>query len=264
MEIDEEIIDQVRYQLKRSNCEPFFLCISGSDNYGFSSENNSDVDIRGAYFYTNPNDMFSPGLERKLTREGEYIFEGMKYEWQIHEISKFLRLMGKSNMNMFDWVFSDDWIVHPPEFMGIALDDIRRMSMEYISQTLVDHVFGWCKHMYNEDWSNPKKVLHSIRPLMTCLIYIERSRYEPNIQILVKDPILSMYEPLVIELIDLKRKRLNTNLIVKTRSLDCYDELKEMIKERRHKVPRKLDVQNKVKDLITDIRLKTLKQYQIL
>ncbi|MGA1820942.1 MAG: DNA polymerase beta superfamily protein [Thermoplasmatota archaeon] len=262
MEIDEEIIDQIRKQLSEMNCEPFFLCISGSDNYGFSSENNSDVDIRGAYYFTDPNDMFSPGLERKLTREGEYTFEGMKYEWQIHEVSKFLRLMGKSNMNIYDWIHSNDIILLPPEFFGMNLEYIRDRSRDFISQNMVDHAFGWCKHMLNEDWSNPKKILHSIRPLMTCLDFIETGKYEPNIQVLVERDFLREYKPLIMELIDLKKSNLNTNVIVKERSGKCYDELKDRISGKRDRIPGPSADQVIVKALITDIRLKTLAHYR--
>lgn len=95
MEIDPEVLDHIKEQLKEIEAEPFFLCISGSDNYGFSSENNSDVDIRGAYIFLKPDDIFNPHLERKLTKEGECYIDGLKHEWQLHEISKFLRLMAK-------------------------------------------------------------------------------------------------------------------------------------------------------------------------
>ena len=92
MEIDPLVIDHIQKQLREIEAEPFFLCISGSDNYGFSSENNSDVDIRGAYIHLQPDDIFNPNFERKMTKEGECFIEGLKHEWQLHEISKVLRL----------------------------------------------------------------------------------------------------------------------------------------------------------------------------
>ncbi len=86
MNINEEILDQIKEQLNKINAAPFFLCISGSDNYGFASENNSDVDIRGAYYFRNPKEMFNLPIERQLTKEGEFMFEGMKYEWQLPSV----------------------------------------------------------------------------------------------------------------------------------------------------------------------------------
>jgi len=258
MEVDEEVIDRIEEQLDRICCKPFFLCISGSDNYGFASQNNSDVDIRGAYFYTDPDDIFSPGLERKLTREGEHYFEGLKYEWQIHEISKFLRLMGKSNMNIFDWIFSNDWILLPPDFMEWPLKRFRETAPQFLSQSLIEHAFGWCKHMYNQDWRDPKKVLHSIRPLMTCLHYMGSGEYQPNIQLLVKGEDLYVYSGLVHSLIDLKIEGAPVNDQVKMLSLECYDELKERIEKGRADVPKRTDSDVMVKKMITEIRLRTL------
>jgi predicted nucleotidyltransferase len=261
MEVDEEIIDRIREQLEGINCQPFFLCISGSDNYGFASQNNSDVDIRGAYFYMDPDDMFSPGLERKLTREGEHFFEGMKYEWQIHEISKFLRLMGKSNMNIFDWVYSNDWILLPPHFMEWPLERFRETAPKFLSQSLIEHAFGWCKHMYNQDWRDPKKILHSIRPLMTCLNYIHTGNYQPNIQLLIQEPELASYSGLVYALIGLKIKGSPVSDQVKMLSLQCYDELKMRIEGLRDRVPKRTDSDLQVKRMITDIRLRTLEKF---
>ncbi len=102
MKIPNAVTVALQNQLNQIPAKSFFLSISGSDNYGFASENNSDVDIRGVYYFTEPDDIFNPRVERSLTREGEYVHEGMKYEWQLHELGKFLRLLGKSNMNMLD------------------------------------------------------------------------------------------------------------------------------------------------------------------
>lgn len=169
MEIDEEIIDQIRTQLDAIDASPFFLCISGSDNYGFSSVNNSDVDIRGAYYFRNPEEMF------------------------------------------------------------------------------------------NEDWSNPKKILHSLRPLMTVIHYMESRQYEPNIQVLVKQEYLAYYANLIEVLIELKKSRRSTNPIIKKRSNDAYDEMEAWIKENRGKIPEKGDVQDRIKMQVTDIRMATLR-----
>jgi len=262
MKIDFEIIEQIEKQLNTINAAPFFLCISGSDNYGFSSENNSDVDIRGAYFFKDPKSMFCLPVERQLTREGEYFFEGMKYEWQIHEVLKFYRLMGKSNMNIFDWLFSDDWIVHPPEFFNIDIEKTRNISLNFINQNLIDHTFGWTKHMYNTDWRDPKKILHSLRPLMTCLYYLETGNYEPNIQKLVKQNMLNKYYDMIMNLIELKKNGAPTNDLLKQSSIKAFDELKEIIESKRDKVPNKSNNSDEINVIVTDIRFKTIKHYK--
>lgn len=259
MQISDEIVDQIRKQLDQINAEPFFLCISGSDNYGFSSVNNSDVDIRGAYYFRNPEEMFNLPIERSLTKEGEYMFEGMKYEWQIHEVLKFFRLMGKSNMNIFDWIYSQDWIISPPDFFEITPEQLRENCLGFINQNMINHALGWTKHMFNEDWRIPKKILHSLRPLMMVIHLMESGEYEPNIQILVKQDYLSKYADLTETLIEFKKQRRSTNPIVKKQSNDAYDEMEERIKANRSKIPEKTDVNAKINSLVTDIRMKSLR-----
>ena len=261
MEINEEIIDQIREQLNAINAEPFFLCISGSDNYGFSSVNNSDVDIRGAYYFRNPEEMFNLPIERSLTKEGEYMFEGMKYEWQIHEVLKFFRLMGKSNMNIFDWIFSHDWVVPPATFFDISPDELRKNCLTFINQNMINHALGWTKHMFNEDWRIPKKILHSLRPLMTVIHLMESGEYEPNITVLVKQDYLSQYADLVEMLIELKKARRSTNPIIKIQSNNAYDEMEQRIKDNRSKIPEKADVNDRIKAQVTDVRMKSLRHH---
>lgn len=261
VEINEEIIDQIREQLNAINAEPFFLCISGSDNYGFSSVNNSDVDIRGAYYFRNPEEMFNLPIERSLTKEGEYMFEGMKYEWQIHEVLKFFRLMGKSNMNIFDWIFSHDWVVPPATFFDISPDELRKNCLTFINQNMINHALGWTKHMFNEDWRIPKKILHSLRPLMTVIHLMESGEYEPNITVLVKQDYLSQYADLVEMLIELKKARRSTNPIIKIQSNNAYDEMEQRIKDNRSKIPEKADVNDRIKAQVTDVRMKSLRHH---
>ena len=57
----DEICDEIINKLKTDECVPILLSVSGSDAYGFSSINNSDIDIRGFYMYVNPIDVFNPG-----------------------------------------------------------------------------------------------------------------------------------------------------------------------------------------------------------
>jgi len=176
-------------------------------------------------------------------------------------VLKFFRLTGKSNMNMFDWINSNDWIVYPPEFFELTASDVREFSMGLINQNLVNHALGWTKHMFNDDWTNPKKILHSLRPLMTVLHYIESGVFETNIQTLVKQEGLEKYATLILTLIDMKKRRTNTNKVVKIHSIRAYEELEALIKENRHKIPEHPDPEYGVKEMVTDIRLKTLSHF---
>ncbi len=258
MEIDPEVIIEISNQLHEIGAEPFFLCISGSDNYGFSSENNSDVDIRGAYIHVRPDDIFNPHLERKLTIEGECYIDDLKHEWQIHEVAKFLRLLGKSNMNILDWIHSNDILSEPPDHYGISLEDLRNKSSKFIDQRFIRHTFGWTKHMYNKSWRDPKKILHTLRPLMTCLYYLDTGVYQPNIQLLTSEQSLGKYRPLIMELIELKKIGQTSNDAIRQSSLDTYDELKESIEERKDVLPELLSRDEDIRSIITYIRLNSL------
>jgi predicted nucleotidyltransferase len=261
MNVPDEVLDQVRAQLEGINAKPFFLSISGSDNYGFASENNSDVDIMGAYYFTRAGDIFNPRNERSYTKEGKYIFEGMKYEWQLHELGKFLRLLGKSNMNMLDWVFSLFILQEPPAFFDFGLPELKTVARNCIDRGFITHTFGWTKHMYNTSWENPKKVLHSIRPLMTALHFLETEEYRTNIQELVEYEPMTKYREFIFQLIELKKNARTTNQIIRHQSIQCYDELKELVSAKEDQIPKRNPWEEELRDLVSYLRLKTLEQH---
>jgi len=252
IKLNKEIVEQIQCQLEKVNSGIYFLCIGGSDAYGFSSENNSDVDIRGAYYYTNSLDMFNLPIERKLTKRGEYDINGVKYDWEMHEISKFFRLLGKSNMNVLDWVFSD-WID------GISKKiEIIKNAYKCIDRGLLHHALGWSKSMYKMDWNDPKKILHCIRPLMTVVNYIDFEVYDVNIMtMLLRGNFLEEYRQLVHQLIDFKKNGKKVNDITHKKSLEMYDVLIQYIKENENKVPERNEVD--IRKVITEIRLNTMR-----
>jgi len=261
MKVPEEVLDQVNAQLATISAKPFFLAISGSDNYGFASENNSDVDIRGVYYFTEPDDIFNQRMERSLTKEGEFVFGGMKYEWQLHEAGKFLRLLGKSNMNMLDWVFSMFIIQEPPAFFDFTLKELQELALKCIDQGFITHTFGWTKHMYNTSWENPKKVLHSIRPLMTALHFLRQGRYRTNIQELVEHEPMTGYRDFILQLIELKKQARTTNQIIRHQSIQCYEELKVLVREREGQLPGRNPWELELRGVLTYLRLKTLEHH---
>lgn len=255
---NKEIIEQIQNQLEKINAKIFFLCISGSDAYGFSSENNSDIDIRGVYYYVNPVDMFNLPIIKKLTKSSECEIDGMKYDWQIHEVSKFFGLLGKSNVNMLDWIFSE-WIVLPLEYMGMTKDSMLKLAYKCIDRGMIKHALGWSKHMYKMDWSDPKKILHCIRPLMTVVNYIDFEVYDIDIRtMMLRGNFLEEYRQLVHHLIKFKKEGKPVNDTMRKYSLEMYDVLIQYIKENKNKVVERNTVD--IRKIITDIRLNTMKQ----
>lgn len=254
---DEKIIERIQNQLNSINAKIYFLCIGGSDAYGFSSENNSDVDIRGVYYFTDPVDVFNLPIERKLTKEGECDIDGMKYDWQIHEVSKFYRLLGKSNMNVLDWVFSD-WIVELPHQARTVKQGMLKLVYKCIDRNMVRCALGWSKHMYKMDWRDSKKILHCIRPLMTVVNYIDFEVYDLDIRtMMLRGNFLENYRILVHRLIEFKKYGSVVSDDAHKSSLEMYDVLIKYIKEKENKVPEKNSVN--IRKIIAEIRLNTMK-----
>ena len=162
-------------------------------------------------------------------------------------------------MNILDWIYSNDILYEPPEYYGLSLEDLRNNSSKFIDQRFISHTFGWTKHMYNESWRDPKKILHTLRPLMTCLHYLESGEYQPNIQILTSEKTLRPYQKLIFELIELKKIGGTSNDIIRKSSLDTYDRLKELIEEKGQVLPERLFRDEDIRAIITFIRSNTIK-----
>ena len=169
-------------------------------------------------------------------------------------------IMGKSNMNIFDWIFSNNILLEPQAYYGLSQNDLRDISPKFIDRRFIHNALGWSKNMYNQSWKDPKKILHSLRPLMTCLYYLEKRKYQPNIQIITSDKSMEKYRNLIFQLVELKKVGTNTNNVILQSSLDAYEELKELIQEKEQVLPEHLHRDEDIRKIISYIRLNTLNQ----
>ena len=285
MDVPQTIIDRITGQLADIGAKPFFLCVSGSDAYGFSSENNSDVDVRGSFYFTNLTNMFIPPINRKLTITGEMKIDGLPYEWHLHEVMKFFEMVSNSNINVIDWIYSPTWVFDVPEFIGWSQMYLKEFARSQFSIKMVHCAIGWSKNMVVGNWGNPKKVLHSLRPLMSVLLYLKTDRYIIDINALVlnfqmmycrmgcqgdSDLIdhddFQMYHEiggLVDELIELKCNGYKVPLQLKNMCIDLHESLVKSVKLRQHRLRQKDFDELTWRDVVADIRIKTIEHQHI-
>jgi len=145
------------------------FCESGSETYGFKSET-SDTDIRGV-FVENIDTLL--GLRKpKDTITG--FSDDRMLDWQIFEVKKFLNLLIKPNFNVMEWVYT------PYQHMKFP-KEIKRIADLSLSQRLGDHARGWSYSIYKMQWSNPKKCIYALRPLMVYINLCETGKFESDI-----------------------------------------------------------------------------------
>jgi len=192
------------------NKDLILLCESGSESYGFKSEH-SDTDIRGVFI---EDAIAVLGLRTpKDTING--FSDNRKLDWQIFEIKKFLGLLIKPNFNVLEWIHTPyQYMKFPPEFKVIA--DLS------LSQKLGNHARGWAYSIYKMDWSEPKKCIYALRPLMVYINLCESGKFESDITKLSHKFDLEEH---INMLIDLYRTNHKVYDIVRSKNLKIYDEL---------------------------------------
>ena len=192
--------------------ELMLLCESGSESYGFKSEN-SDTDIRGVFV---ENSATLLGLSKpKDTLNG--FSNNRMLDWQIFEVKKFLNLLIKPNFNVMEWVYT------PHQYMKFP-KEIREIADLSLSRRLGDHARGWAYSIYKMEWQNPKKCIYAIRPLMVYINLCETGVFESNITELSDRFDVTDHVNL---LIDLYRTNHKASEIVRAKTLKIYDDLVE-------------------------------------
>jgi len=227
------------------------LCESGSESYGFKSET-SDTDIRGV-FVEDTDTLF--GLRSPRDTINGFSDDRM-LDWQIFELKKFLGLLIKPNFNVLEWIYT------PHQYMEFP-HELREIADLSLSQKLGDHARGWAYSIYKMEWSNPKKCIYALRPLMVYINLCENGRFESNIVELADRFDLTPHIDLLIDLYKTNRK---TSDIVRAKNLQIYDELIEMSNraEKNSRLPVKPPIEafNAANRFLINTRIETLKYYE--
>lgn len=188
------------------------LCESGSRSYGFKSET-SDTDIRGVFVEDTSTLL---GLRTPKDTINGFTTDRM-VDWQIFEVKKFLSLLTKPNFNVMEWIYNPyQSMEYPPEFRQIA-----NLSL---SQKLGNHARGWAYSIYKMDWSEPKKCIYALRPLMVYINLCETGEFESDITKLSDKFDLEKHINI---LIDLYRTNHKASDIIRAKNLKIYDNLVE-------------------------------------
>jgi predicted nucleotidyltransferase len=190
--------------------ELILLCESGSKTYGFKSER-SDTDIR-AVFVENTASLLSL-RPPKDTIQG--FSQDRMGDWQIFELKKFLGLLIKPNFNVMEWIYT------PYQHMKFP-KELKTIAALSISQDLGKHARGWSYSIYKMDWSDPKKCIYALRPLMVYINLCETGKFESNITKLSDRFNITDHIDL---LISLYRTNHKASDVVRAKTLNLYDEL---------------------------------------
>ena len=191
-----------------------YLTISGSDLYGFSSKD-SDIDIRGSW-QLGTNKMLGLHIPKE-TIEFETKKDGVvEYEAVLHELKKELGLIIKGNCNIYEHVFAEplETSIEHQELKDLA-DQMWNIAGIYNSYR------GMAYQNYNKfilgGKHSVKKYLYVLRGLLAGTYALTERRIEPNLEVLNE----YFNEPVVAELIDLKKRGLEKDPV---RKMDRYDQ----------------------------------------
>jgi uncharacterized protein len=156
--------------------EILFASESGSRAWGFESVN-SDWDVRFIYKHP-PAWYFSIGERRDVT---EIMDKVNNIDYVGWELRKALRLMRKSNPELFGWVRS------PHVYVNTEVGDkIQRVCRDYFNARAACHHYlhmaeGNYKAYLTRDPVPYKKYLYVVRPLLACH-HIRKCAYEPAVE----------------------------------------------------------------------------------
>lgn len=166
------IIAKLKNELSMRSARLVSLMVSGSDLYGFSSED-SDVDLRGIFIY-NTNALLG------LYRPAETIELNVdNYDIVLHEIGKAIKLGMKGNSNALEHIFSPQ-IYTSPEFL--ELKELIVLNKEGIYNSfkgLATH--NYKKFIMTGRKKTIKKYLYIIRSLLAGIYVLEKGKIEPNL-----------------------------------------------------------------------------------
>ncbi len=143
----------------------------------------------------------------------------------------------------------------------MELAKLKKLSLACVDRGFITHALGWTKHLYNKSWENPKKALHSIRPLMTALHFQENRAYLTNIQELVTLEPMTKYQETTLRLIELKKADGKTDDVTRHDAVVCYDELCQMVKDKEQLLPARNEMDGHIRPLLSYMRLRTLEEY---
>ena len=215
----EVIMEKLREIALKEDVKILYAAESGSRAWGFDSPD-SDYDVR--FIYVRKQEDYLRILPRRDV-----------IEWQLDEtldingwdIQKAMLLLLKSNPTLFEWANSP--IVYQTTEQWESLKEI--INRYFSSKSGVYHYLNMAKHNYREylkaDQVKQKKYLYVLRPILACR-WILRTQTPPPMEFesLVHAELESELLPLVMQLLENKRKSSEMEAIVRVQPLNDYIE----------------------------------------
>jgi len=198
-----------------------FLTISGADLYGFKSSD-SDTDFRGC-FQVRTNKLLGlhqpkNRMEYKVDKNGVETNEQklVDKEAELHELAEVLGQIVKGNCNTYEHIFAE------PLESSIEHQELKDLTEHlWYAKGLYNSYHGMAYQNYTKfilgGKHSAKKYLYVLRGLLAGVYALKERRIEPNLEKLNE----LFNEPVISELIDLKRRRLEKDPV---KHMDKYDQ----------------------------------------
>ena len=164
-------MEAVRQLIPAEEQDIILLVESGSMIYGWNTPH-SDRDARGIYVKPLKKILgLTPGRDAVVVEKEDM-------DVQLFEIHKFLSLLLKGNFSMMEWVYSPICYYKDEEIYK----ELCRIAELCKSKTIGHHARGWSYSIHRMDWTNPKKCLMALRPLMVYIHLLNTGEWESNIR----------------------------------------------------------------------------------
>lgn len=231
----QEFIDKsVQQSSNNIQCHPRFYVISGSNAYGFESDD-SDIDIRG--FHTVPSEEYSylndPDSEIRVnmgSNSDNKYNQYSDYELLSYELKRFGELLYKSNYDIIEQVLCSEVVMNG---IPLEIDSLRSVIRNYLPLDIPESYYGMAKNQYykhldkNSDRYNPtpSSYLYVYRGFLSAIFVKENRRIEPNIISLASD-IDIVDEENINQLVKLKKQ--NISQVDENMREQLHDEIMDM------------------------------------
>lgn len=206
---------------KSENIRIIYACESGSRAWGFASDD-SDYDVRFIY-------VRSLNEYLKLEKQADFIEAELNDVYDINgwDITKFLKLLTKSNAVIFEWVSSP--VVYKIYDEWKCVTD--RMNHYFQASKMMHHYVSMAKNNIENHFQssqvNLKKYLYTLRPVLACeWIMVKNCPPPTEFSKLVDEVLPDSLKTSVQELLAIKKNSSEKDYGVRIPYIDSYIEQK--------------------------------------
>lgn len=175
-----KVIASIKKELNDKHTASLFnLTLSGSDLYGFRSED-SDYDYRGT-FLVNTNKLLGLGKPHEVI---ELNLENKEVDIALFEVQKMINLALKGNCNVLEHI-SAKQIYSTPDFLALKPMVLNSFGKDGLYNSYRGMAtFNYKKFILSGRKNSVKKYLYVFRGLCAGIYVLEMKRIEPNLLVL--------------------------------------------------------------------------------